>query len=104
MRTDSEELRIARFLSQPELQAQAGNHAVPVLDVFQDKLIPGQSLVVMPLLRKFDDPPFKFVSEVMDFVDQMLEVRMPFELVHNCSCTHRTQGLVFMHDLGIAHR
>jgi hypothetical protein len=47
------------------------NHAVPVLDYFTKD---DDGFLVMPLLRKFDDPPFGTVEEVVDFVRQMLQV------------------------------
>ncbi|KAL5531081.1 hypothetical protein ACEPAG_3957 [Sanghuangporus baumii] len=40
----------------------------------------------MPLLRAFNDPPFIYVDEVVDFVRQML------------------QGLVYLHSQNVAHR
>jgi len=40
----------------------------------------------MPVLRVFNDPPFVFVDEVLDFIQQTLE------------------GLIFLHRIGIAHR
>ena len=35
--------------------------------------------MVMPYLLELDDPPFSFVDEVLDFIQQTLEVR-PSEL------------------------
>jgi len=66
------------------LRANPSNHAVPLLD-----LIVGNDeydFIVMPVLRFFNDPPFVFVEEVLDFIQQTLE------------------GLVFLHQAGVAHR
>jgi len=62
------------------------NHSVPILEVFQDDNDYSISYVVMPFLRLMDDPQFDLVSEVFDFVDQILD------------------GLVFLHEHGVAHR
>lgn len=53
---------------------EARNHCVPILDTF----IEGDIVyIVMPLLRPFNDPPFLAVAEVIDFIDQLVEVRAP---------------------------
>ena len=51
------------------------NHSVPILDTFVDFQDESISYIVMPFLRLSDNPPFDTVSEVADFVDQLLEVR-----------------------------
>jgi hypothetical protein len=38
----------------------------------------------MPFLRLTDNPPFGRVEEVLDFVDQLLEVRLMHALVKLC--------------------
>ncbi|KAH8103569.1 kinase-like domain-containing protein [Cristinia sonorae] len=82
----SSEHKISRHLSSEALSRNPNNHCVPVHDVFQDCINPEQVLLIMTYLRPFDDPPFAFVDEVMDFVRQSLE------------------GLCFLHDQGVAHR
>ena len=56
------------------------NHSVPVLDTFEDLVDKSISYLVMPFLRLTDDPPFEVVEEVLDFADQILEVRSGHEL------------------------
>jgi len=51
------------------------NHSVPILDTFEDSVDKSISYMVMPFLRLVDNPPFHTVEEVLDFVDQILEVR-----------------------------
>ena len=51
------------------------NHSVPILDTFVDSVDESISYLVMPFLRLSDDPVFGVVEEVVDFVDQVLEVR-----------------------------
>ena len=75
---DTRELHIASYLTEKRSDR---NHCVPVLDVFQDPLEPDMSLLVMPLLRRFNDPEFGTINEVMDFVRQSIDVNVPLE---NC--------------------
>jgi hypothetical protein len=56
------------------------NHSVPILDTFDDLVDKSISYLVMPFLRLTDNPPFEVVEEVLDFVDQILEVRSGHEL------------------------
>jgi hypothetical protein len=56
------------------------NHSVPILDTFEDPVDKSISYLVMPFLRLSDDPPFEVVEEVLDFADQILEVRSSHEL------------------------
>jgi len=70
------EAQIAKYFSSPELLQEPTNHSVPILDVFQDPSTPDFEYLVMPLLRPFDDPDFTVVGEVVDFVTQILEVRV----------------------------
>jgi hypothetical protein len=51
------------------------NHSVPILDTFEDSVNKSISYLVMPFLRLIDDPSFEVVEDVLDFVDQILEVR-----------------------------
>ncbi|EIM88669.1 uncharacterized protein STEHIDRAFT_166704 [Stereum hirsutum FP-91666 SS1] len=84
--TDDSEVRIATYLSQDLFRQDPHNHSVPILDLFQDSENPDILYMVMPFLSLADQPPFNTVGEVVDFCDQVLE------------------GLVFMHDHGVAHR
>jgi hypothetical protein len=54
------------------------NHCVPVMDVFASPTEAQILFLVMPLLRAFNDPPFAAVEEVVDFIDQILQVRRSF--------------------------
>jgi hypothetical protein len=60
------------------------NHSVPILDTFEDSVNKSISYLVMPFLRLTDDPPFEVVEEVLDFADQILEVRLEHELTRLC--------------------
>lgn len=69
------ETSIATFLSSPGLLKDPRNHCVPILDVIREESLPHMELLVMPLLRPFDKPPFFSVDEMLDFMKQTLEVR-----------------------------
>jgi hypothetical protein len=56
------------------------NHSVPILDTFEDPVNKSVSYLVMPFLRLADNPCFGVVEEVLDFTDQILEVRSGHDL------------------------
>ena len=72
---NAEEARIAQMLTTTELRADPRNHCVPIIEVIDDPEDDSRSYMVMPFLRAADDPQFQYVKEVVDFVDQILEVR-----------------------------
>jgi len=71
---NDEETRIAQMLSAKELRADPRNHCVPIIEVIDDPDDDSISYMVMPLLRNADSPPFQYVKEIVDFIDQVLEV------------------------------
>ena len=72
VKTRDLESRIALALSNIDDPA---NHSVPILDTFVDSDDKSISYLVMPFLRMSDDPAFGLVEEVVDFADQLFEVR-----------------------------
>ncbi|PPR04658.1 hypothetical protein CVT24_011876 [Panaeolus cyanescens] len=79
------EIQVVQYFSSKKLANEPRNHVVPYYDSFQDALSPDIHFLVMPSLRRFDDPDFTIVSEVVDFVTQALE------------------GIAFLHEHNIAH-
>ncbi|KAL6303573.1 hypothetical protein BKA93DRAFT_787874 [Sparassis latifolia] len=73
------------FSSQPH-SGDPRNHCVPVLEVLQDPQDADIDLIVMPMLRPYNNPRFKTVGEVIDFFGQIFD------------------GLQFMHINRVAHR
>ena len=71
---NDKESRIAQMLSTTELREDPRNHSVPIIEVIDDPDNDSISYMVMPLLRNASDPPFQFVKEIIDFVNQVLEV------------------------------
>ena len=68
------ELMITQLFSSRDLARDPRNHCVPLLDIIE---IPqnGQKLMVMPLLRPFNDPRFRTFGEFVAFFTQICEVR-----------------------------
>ena len=83
MKTGSPEFRVALALSEVE---DSANHSVPILDTFVDPVNNSITYLVMPFLRLSDDPAFNVVEEVVDFADQVLEVRCCSKLVDSIYC------------------
>ena len=81
VRTGDLESSIASMLSAIDHPA---NHSVPILDTFEDSVNKSISYLVMPFLRLTKNPPFEVVEEVLDFADQILEVRLEHELTWLC--------------------
>ncbi|KAL5638217.1 hypothetical protein ACGC1H_005053 [Rhizoctonia solani] len=80
------ELEILQYLSQHGVHSDPRNHALQLLDSFP---IPGSIngvFLVTPFLLDWDAVPFSRFSELMDFIQQILE------------------GLQFLHSHHIAHR
>ena len=75
VKTDCEEHRIAKLLTQEDWINDPRNHCVPIVKIFQDHQNPKVSYIVMPFLRPANNPPFETVKEIIDYVDQILEVR-----------------------------
>ena len=81
VRTGDPESSIALMLSAID---DPMNHSVPILDTFEDSVNESISYLVMPFLRLTDSPPFDVVEDVLDFVDQILEVRSGHWLTKLC--------------------
>ncbi|EMD33658.1 hypothetical protein CERSUDRAFT_98222 [Gelatoporia subvermispora B] len=79
------EVDIGRFFSSEALASDSHNHCVPIMDVLQD---PSNVdiLIVKPLLRLHDEPPYETVGDMVGFVGRMFE------------------GRVFMHEHHVSHR
>ncbi|KAI0358579.1 hypothetical protein OH77DRAFT_1578883 [Trametes cingulata] len=84
--TNPREVEIIKHLSSDDLKSDPRNHTVPLLDVFLVPDDPDVTILVMPLLRPRNDPPWSTVGEVIAFLSQIF------------------QGLQFMHEKNIAHR
>lgn len=72
--TDDQELSILQYFCDHERRDHPRNRTVPLLDHFKST-DDDTTFLVLPYLCDFDEPPFAFVDEVLDFIQQTLEVR-----------------------------
>ncbi|EGN93817.1 hypothetical protein SERLA73DRAFT_78193 [Serpula lacrymans var. lacrymans S7.3] len=80
------EIEIGQLFSTEPLSSDPANHCVLIYDVLVVPDEEDRAIIVMPLLRFFDDPPFDTFGEVIHFLRQIFA------------------GLRFMHKQHIAHR
>ena len=80
------EATIAQFFSSEPLLSDPNNHCVPVYEILQVPEEDDHIIIVMPFLRKYHNPNFETIGEVVDFFSQALK------------------GLQFMHQHRVAHR
>lgn len=73
-REGEDELAILRYFSSPPLKDDPSNHVVPCLDSFPIPGVGSGHFIVMPLLRRYEEPPFHNLAEVHDFLQQLFEV------------------------------
>ena len=78
---DSQEVRIATYLSSEALQKDPRNHTVPVFDILDDPDDPTLSFMVMVYLRRIHDVEFDTVGSIFDCVGQLLEVSATANIV-----------------------
>jgi hypothetical protein len=72
------EADIGSLLSSEPLSSDPRNHCVPIYEVFSFPNDHTLNVLVMPLLRKYDDPRFETVGEVVDCIRQIFEVSPSF--------------------------
>jgi serine/threonine protein kinase len=96
------EADIGQYLSSSEMDSP-NNHCVPILDVLPLPQMEGKVLIVMPMLRPFNDPKFETIGEAIDFFHQIFEV-LSILFTYLTLGWLLFQGLAFMHKHNIAHR
>ncbi|KAG8922679.1 hypothetical protein FRC01_013735, partial [Tulasnella sp. 417] len=69
----SPEIEIGCLLTSEDIRKDPQNHAIPLLDVIDDPVVPNTVILVLPLLRAIDSPPPSSVGECIDLVNQTLE-------------------------------
>ena len=99
------EVEITKSLSSEPLASDPRNHCVRLYDVLEVPNEDDMVILVLPLLRRYDSPPFETVEEAIDFFSQVFEVRCCFHAgVCSKHSTRLLQGLQFMHHHHVAHR
>ena len=69
-----QEVDIGRYLTSPPLSNDPRNHCCPLLDVLQDPHDSDMQLVVLPFLKRYNEPKFATIGEAVEFFRQALEV------------------------------
>jgi hypothetical protein len=74
------EIEVMKYLSSEPLGTDPRNHSTHPIDILQDPDEDTLSVIAIPLLRYFYDPPFETMGEVLDFILQFLTVwiNLPF--------------------------
>lgn len=68
------ELDIGTFLSSDTITSDPRSHCVRIFETLSDPIESDVSIIVMPYLRPYDDPPFQTVGEVIACFKQLIEV------------------------------
>ena len=68
------EADIALYLSSQALAPQPANHCVPVYEIFTLNGEDDTMIMVMPLLRLYNDPSFDTIGEAVECFRQLFEV------------------------------
>ena len=68
------EVEIATMFSSDPHKSHLKNHCVPIFEVLADPNDDDSFMLVMPLLRAFDNPRFLTVGEAIEFFRQIFEV------------------------------
>ena len=76
LRRKSREREILLHVVEAQRLSGKDHHIAPLLDNFEDDREPNLEFFVMPLMRRYYTVPFEAVSEVLDFYNQLLEVRI----------------------------
>ena|ERR1700729_2185120 len=62
-------------LSSEGLASDPRNHCIPIYEVLIVPDVKVSAMLVMPLLRTYNDPPFQTFGEAVDFMRQLIEAR-----------------------------
>lgn len=79
------EVEISMYFSSDALKSVPRNHCVPVYKVLDVQDNPDLKLLVMPLLRAFNDPHMDTIREAMEFFRQTFEVSSHYHSPTNCA-------------------
>ncbi|KAF6751414.1 kinase-like domain-containing protein [Ephemerocybe angulata] len=79
------EVEISSLLAEEPLRSDPNNHCIPSIEIMAHPTDDNIVILVLPVLRDFDDPPFDTVGEVLDFIRQFFV------------------GLAFLHENRIIH-
>ncbi|KAJ7353559.1 hypothetical protein DFH08DRAFT_805091 [Mycena albidolilacea] len=76
LKTPSGDLDIAVWFSTEPQRSDSANYCVPIPQVLTDPNAVKGAIIVMPLLRKFDEPRFDTIGEAVAFFKQIFEPKI----------------------------
>ena len=76
------EVEIGLYLSSEPLASHPRNHCAPIYEVMDIPNIDNEVIIVMPLLREFDNPRIKSIGEAVEFFRQVFEVRVMCHVIY----------------------
>jgi hypothetical protein len=68
------EIEISTYFSSEDMQKEPRNHCAPTYEVLRVPEDSDAAILVMPFLRRYDDPPFENTNEVLELFQQVFEV------------------------------
>lgn len=72
----SEEMSILSYLAEEPLGHDERNPSIQPIEALDHPTDPTTRILALPLLRKYDDPPFETLGEILDCIWQVFEVRL----------------------------
>jgi hypothetical protein len=71
------ETEMLHYFSSGQLASDQRNHCVPIIRVLEVPQEEDLIIIVMPLLRQYDNPWFDNIGEAVECIRQLFEVRLP---------------------------
>ena len=103
IRRGTEEAQSLALSFSSDVQSALKRHLTPVFDTFDDESDQDIIYVVTPFLRPMDSPPFDTTSDIICFTTQVLDVRSHFTRSLALVDDDAPQGLLYLHQHGLAH-
>ncbi|KAK7687644.1 hypothetical protein QCA50_008859 [Cerrena zonata] len=80
------EVELTQYFSREPFASHPRNHCVQLIDVLRVPSQPDIVILVLPLLRPYEDPWFETVGEAVEFFRQIFE---GLQFIHQCHIAHR---------------
>lgn len=98
------EVEISKMFSEDPLKSHPRNHCVPVFEFLRAPNDDDVDILVLPLLRPFNNPRFESIGEAVEFFRQVFEVLHSSVHIAVWIIYNIFQGLQFIHQCHVAHR
>lgn len=102
---DIDEALILQYFSEEPQSSDPRNHCIALLDALKIPNDHLHAIVVLPVLRPYDNPEFDTIGEGLDFLRQVMQVdSVSLSGSHVQVAESHSQGLCFLHEHRVAHR